>query len=286
MNRKALHLTGLSLPLLLTACATPQNNYDPIETVNRGIFAFNRGVDRALLRPAAQVYADYAPGPVKDGTSNFFGNLDDLFGSVAALFQGKFSEAGTSAGRVIVNTTFGLFGVFDWGSRMGLAKGNADFGQMLGHWGLGSGPYLMTPLYGPLTLRDTADPLLRASWGPINYIDPLAGQIGYYSLYLVDSRSKLLPLDAMIDAQLDPYAYVRDAYLQTRWNKVHDGQPPNPLPLGDTDGEVDAADATVASEAASAPAATSGASTPTSEPASAPAPSSPVDASTPEAAAP
>ncbi|MBM3115945.1 VacJ family lipoprotein [Jeongeupia naejangsanensis] len=280
-----LRLCGLAL--LLAGCASPQNNYDPIEPVNRGIFSFNRAVDRTVVRPVAQTYADYTPGPIKDGTSNFFSNVDDLFGSVAALFQGKFGEAGTSAGRVIVNTTFGMFGLFDWGTRMGLDKGKADFGQTLGHWGIGSGPYLMVPFYGPMTLRDSADPLVRLSWGPIDYIDPLWGQIAYYGVYLVDARSKLLPLDAMLDSQIDPYAYLRDAYLQARWNKVYDGLPPHPLPLGEPDDDDDvpansnasgvaseAATATMVSgdAAASAPVP---ASTPASVPASAP------DAATP-----
>ncbi|GHD61772.1 MlaA family lipoprotein [Jeongeupia chitinilytica] len=269
----SLRLCGLAL--LLAGCATPQNNYDPIEPVNRGVFTFNRAIDRTVLRPVAQTYADYVPGPVKGGTSNFFSNVDDLFGSVAALFQGKFKEAGTSAGRVVVNTTFGMFGLFDWGTRMGLDKGNADFGQTLGHWGVGSGPYLMVPFFGPLTLRDTADPLVRLTWGPIDYIDPLAGQIAYYGVYVVDARSRLLPLDAMLDSQIDPYAYMRDAYLQARWNKVYDGQPPHQLQLGEGDDEDAAPDASgVAAEAADhAPG--------SSVPAAASVPASTPDASTP-----
>ncbi|BCL77184.1 hypothetical protein JHS3_29200 [Jeongeupia sp. HS-3] len=270
-------IAGLAL-LLLVGCATPQNNYDPIEPVNRKVFAFNRAIDRTVLRPVAQTYADYAPGPVKDGTSNFFRNVDDIFTSVAALFQGKFSKAGQSAGRVIVNTTFGMFGLMDWATGMGLEKSDEDFGQVLGHWGVGSGPYLMMPLYGPLTLRDGADPLVRLAWGPIDYIDPLAGQIAYYGLYFVDARSQLLSLDALLDTQLDPYAFMRDAYLQKRWSKVYDGQPPRQLLLGEPDDDEDGLpDASgVAGEAASAPAALD---TPT--PASAPE----ASASGPDAAA-
>ncbi|WP_432722463.1 VacJ family lipoprotein [Jeongeupia wiesaeckerbachi] len=276
-----LRLGGLAL--LLAGCASPQNNYDPIEPVNRGVFWFNRAVDRTVVRPVTQTYVDYAPGPVKDGTSNFFSNVDDLFGSVAALFQGKFGEASTSAGRVIVNTTFGMFGLFDWGTRMGLNKGNADFGQTLGHWGVGSGPYLMVPFYGPMTLRDSADPLVRLSWGPIDYIDPLAGQIAYYGIYLVDARSKLLPLDAMLDTQLDPYAYLRDAYLQARWNKVYDGQPPHPLQLGEPDDDDVASAAPTASNASGVAAEAASASSVAEAltPAAASIPASAPDAATP-----
>jgi phospholipid-binding lipoprotein MlaA len=243
--------------LICTACATPQNNYDPLETVNRPIYQFNHAVDSVVLRPTAQAYVDYIPPPLRNAVRNFFGNLDDLFGIPAAALSGKGQAASDSFGRALVNSTIGLGGLIDWASDMPIEKQDEDFGQMLGVWGVPTGPYLVIPFFGPLTLRDTSDPLIRLSWGPIDYIDSLAGQIGYYSVYMVDTRSKFLPLDAMLKDQPDPYAFVRDTYLQRRWFKVYDGNPPHPLPMGEADDSAAAKpDAQSASAAEVAPVAT------------------------------
>lgn len=229
--------------LLLTACASPKNNYDPLEPVNRGIFVVNNVVDRAVVKPVATVYADYAPGPVKQGTSNFFGNIDDLFSAIGSVLEGRFKDAGTSVGRVAVNTTIGLFGIFDWASDMNLPKPDQDLGLALGHWGIGSGPYLMLPFLGPTTLRDSVDPGVRWFYGPGSYLNTTGEKIAWGAVEGINLRAQVLPLDAMIESQPDPYAYIRDAYLQRRWYKVYDGQPPHPLQLGDTgedDGDDDA----------------------------------------------
>ncbi len=218
--------------LLCTACATPQNNYDPLESINRPIYDFNSGLDQHLVRPVAKAYSEYIPPPLRSAVGNFFGNLDDLFGIPAALLQAKGTAAAKSTGRVVLNSTLGVGGLIDWASDLPIEKQNEDFGQMLGYWGVPSGPYLMVPFYGPLTLRDSSDNLLRLAWGPLDYIDPLAGQIAYYSTYVIDLRASLLPLDATLQEQFDPYSFVRDTYLQRRWFKVHDGNPPYPLPLG------------------------------------------------------
>lgn len=232
----------LPLALLLAGCATPQNNYDPLESVNRPIYAFNDSVDKAVLRPVAQGWSNYVPSGVQQGVRNFFGNIDDLFGIPAALLQGKWHAAGEGTGRVVLNSTFGLAGLIDIGSDVPFKKQDEDFGQALGYWGVPSGPYLMIPFYGPMTLRDSVDPLSRLAWGPIDYIDPLAGQISYYSVAMVSLRAELLPLDATLQDALDPYAFIRDTYLQRRWFKVYDGEPPHPLPMAlDGDGDDDAA---------------------------------------------
>lgn len=239
--------------LILGACATPQNNYDPIEPVNRGIFAVNNAVDKAVLKPAAEAHEKYSPGPVKQGASNFFNNIDDFFASFCALLQGKGSEAGHSMGRVAVNTTLGMFGLVDWASDMGLKKSDEDIGQALGSWGMGSGPYLMIPLRGPTTLRDSSDLAVRFFADPLQIWDgsqDLSTQVIRYGAWGIEQRRQLLPLDPLINAQADPYAYMRDAYLQRRYFRVWDGNPPQPLQLGPTDEELDAMDA--ANEAASA----------------------------------
>lgn len=241
--------------LLLTACASPKNNYDPLEPVNRGVFFVNNVVDQAVVKPMATVYANYAPGPVKQGTSNFFGNIDDLFSSFGSLLEGHFKEAGTSISRVAVNTTIGMFGIFDWATDMKLPKPDQDLGLALGHWGIGSGPYLMLPLLGPTTLRDSVDPVVRTFYGPGSYLNTTGEEILWASVDGINMRAQVLPLDALIESQPDPYAYIRDAYLQRRWYKVYDGQPPHALQLGPTDDDDAADDAAPAPGAASAPAA-------------------------------
>lgn len=125
--------------LLLSACATPQNNYDPLEKVNRGIFVVNNVVDHTLVRPVAVFYNDFTPQPIKQGTTNFFGNIDDLFSSVGSLLQGKFTETARTLGRVAVNSTIGVLGIFDWASNMNLPKPDEDIGQAFGSWGIGTG---------------------------------------------------------------------------------------------------------------------------------------------------
>ena len=267
--------------LLLGACATPQNNYDPIEPVNRGIFALNQAVDKTILKPTAEVYGQYVPGPVKQGGGNFFANIDDIFASMGALLQGKGADAAHSVGRVLVNSTVGLFGLVDWASDMGLKKSDEDIGQALGSWGIGSGPYLMVPLRGPTTLRDSSDMVVRFYVDPLDIWDgtqDLSTQIIRYGYWALEQRRQLLPLDAMIDAQADPYAYIRDAYLQRRYFRTWDGNPPEPLQLGPTDEELDAMDAAKAAAAEKAspePAAASAVAAETI-PASAPAEAAPA----------
>ncbi len=222
------------LPVLfLIACATRQNNYDPLEAINRPVFAVNQAVDDAVLRPAAKGYTRFVPPPLRKGVANFFGNLDDLFAIPAALLQGKATPASRSFSRVLINSTLGVGGLIDWASDFPIEKQNEDFGQTLAHWGVSSGPFLMLPLYGPLTLRDSADPLVRLAWGPTEYLDKWPEKMAYYSVYAINTRAQLLPLDAVMQEQIDPYAFIRDSYLQRRWFTIHDGNPPYSLPMGD-----------------------------------------------------
>ncbi|WP_035058043.1 MlaA family lipoprotein [Andreprevotia chitinilytica] len=243
--RKLTLLSSTILALLLAGCATPQNNYDPLEPVNRKIFAVNMAVDRAVLKPVATAYSQHAPGPVKQATHGFFDNIDDFFSVLGNLAQGKFSDAFQSAGRVAVNTTVGMFGFVDWASDMGLKKTNEDLGQALGHWGVGSGPFLMLPFFGPSSARDLINPVSRYYLDPYApFSDPsTAVTIFRYGMAGVSARADLLPLDPMIESQIDPYAYIRDAWLQKRYNDVWDGNPPKPLDMGGgpDDGPDDAA---------------------------------------------
>lgn len=238
--KKCISLILASCVLLLTACATPQNNYDPLESVNRPIYAFNDTVDKYALRPVAKGYRDYTPKPVQTGVSNFFGNISDLFAIPPALLQGKLFEVEANLVRVVVNTTVGIGGLIDVASKMDIPKADADYGQALAKLGVGSGPYLVLPFLGPTSARDTVNPVISfaTNYGPTDYIPNWQGKAGYIGLLAIDTRAKLLPLDRMLADQYDPYAYMRDAWLQRRWNQVHDGNPPRPLQLGETDEEL------------------------------------------------
>ncbi len=242
-------LLSLAVLLTLAGCATPHNNYDPLESVNRPLYAFNRGVDRVLLKPLARTWTDVAPDPVQKGVHNFYQNIVDLFAVPAALLQGKGTDAANSMARVVANTTIGIGGLIDVASKeFKIPKSEEDFGQVLGFWGVPSGPYLMLPLLGPTTARDIVDPAVQVVAGPSTWIDSDAASLVYTGMDAVDTRAKLLPLDKTLEEQYDKYAYIRDGYLQRRWFKVHDGNPPHALPmngddpLDEEDGDAAAAD--------------------------------------------
>ncbi len=223
-----LGLAGL-LALQLAGCATgpKANPADPLEPWNRGVYQFNDAVDRAVLRPVATVYQDYTPELLRRGIGNFFANLEDAWTSVNSVLQLKGQAAGESFTRFWVNTFFGLGGVLDVATDMQIPRHNEDFGQTLGHWGVGAGPYLMLPLLGPSTLRDTA--ALPAEWrgDPVTYVDDVGARNALRGTRIVHRRASLLKQESLLDqAALDKYSFLRDAYLQRRRNLVYDGNPP------------------------------------------------------------
>ncbi|WP_158228989.1 MlaA family lipoprotein [Chitinimonas sp. BJB300] len=223
-------------PLLLAACATPANHYDPLEPVNRKVYAFNVAVDKAVLKPVARGYVAVTPSPVRTAVSNFFGNLGDVYIGTSNFLQGKWRQGTTDFGRVIFNSTLGLGGLIDIASMApGLPKHNEDLGQVLGFWGVGSGPYLMLPLLGPKTLRDTTDYYGIYYLSPTRHIHDSATVNSMGGLNLVERRAQLLPVEETMHAAAfgDEYAFVRDSYLQRRYSLVWDGRPPVPLQLGD-----------------------------------------------------
>jgi phospholipid-binding lipoprotein MlaA len=247
---KNLYRLIVLLPIvLLAACATPQNNYDPLESMNRKVYGFNDTVDRYALKPVAKGYRNYTPQFVQSGVGNFFGNISDLFAIPPALLQGKLFESEANLIRVLVNTTVGVGGLFDVAGKMDIPKSEADYGQALAKAGVGSGPYLVLPFLGPSSARDTINP--AASFlinGPTTWIDDWGGKAAYFGVSAIHIRSQLLPLEQMLADQPDPYAYMRDAWLQRRWNQVHDGDPPHPLPFGDPEEELPAEDAAPAAQ--------------------------------------
>lgn len=213
---------------VLSGCATtgPGNPADPLEGFNRAAFKFNDAFDKVALKPAAIVYKEVTPSFVQTGVGNFFGNLADIWTGANNLLQGK-GEAGLSdLMRFTVNSTIGLLGVLDIGTQAGLTKHNEDFGQTLGVWGVGPGPYIVLPLFGPSTLRDTVAFPLDLTADPVSYATSNA-LIAASVLRVVDLRAGVLEAGNLIeDAALDRYEFIRDAHLQRRENKVFDGEVP------------------------------------------------------------
>lgn len=222
-------LLGCSaLVLALSGGAVAEDNpRDPYEGFNRAMYAVNEAVDKYAAKPVAQVYDKAMPLPVKAGVGNFFGNAGDLWIGVNGMLQGKFDEAGIDFGRLVINSTVGIFGLFDVASELGLEKHEEDFGQTLAVWGAGDGGYLFWPIIGPRTVRDTAGWGVDTLVDPVGFVEPIASRNSLRLLRVVDVRASLLPADKVVEeAALDKYAYIRDAYLQRRRNQIFDGRPP------------------------------------------------------------
>ena len=220
-------LAATAAAALFAGCATSGNPKDPIEGYNRAMFSFNETVDKAVIKPVAQGYDFVVPDPVQTGVSNFFANIADLWTGVNNLLQGKPVDALSDAGRVLVNSTLGILGLFDVATPMGLEKHEEDFGQTLGRWGVGDGAYVVLPIFGPRTLRDTGGFLVDVWVDPVPNHDPVDVRNIALALRAVDDRASFLDVEGTIEAAaLDKYAYIRDAYLQRRRSLIHDGNPP------------------------------------------------------------
>lgn len=205
----------------------PGQRLDPWEKWNRKVFNFNEDVDKAVLKPVATVYSDVVPQPVRRGVSNFFSNFADAWSAINNMLQGKFEAGFEDATRVGANTLFGLFGILDVASEMGLDHHYEDFGQTLGRYGVGAGAYLVLPILGPSTVRDAAAQPLDRLASPPAFFDGTKTQIGFTLLQIVNTRAGLLGATRVIDdISLDKYTFVRDAYLQRRRSLVFDGDAP------------------------------------------------------------
>jgi len=226
--RSALICAMLGLGVL-GGCATTGSGdpRDPLEPMNRAIYTFNDGVDTMLVKPAAEIYQGVVPGLVRTGVSNVFSNLNDVIVALNNMLQGKFHAALSDVGRVLLNTTAGLLGIFDVATPAGLEKNDEDFGQTLGWWGIGDGPYLVLPLLGSSNLRDTVGRVGDYKVDPVTYIDPTSDRNIVQALRIVNRRAELLSASRILAvAALDEYEFVRDAYLQRRRNLIYDGNPP------------------------------------------------------------
>lgn len=217
-------------PLLLCVglwgCAGAPKN-DPLEPMNRKIFAFNDAVDKAVIAPVARAYRDVLPGPVRTGVTNFFGNFSDAWSAINSFLQFKFEDGFRTTMRVGVNTFFGLGGILDFASEAGIEASDEDLGQTLGRWGMGPGPYLVWPFLGPSDLRDTLALPIDIQATPNVFINEVAVRNSLTALRLTNTRANLLGASSVLEqAALDPYLFTRDAYLQRRRSLVYDGNPP------------------------------------------------------------
>ncbi|MBP9803352.1 MAG: VacJ family lipoprotein [Candidatus Accumulibacter sp.] len=217
-----------------SGCATTASNpKDPFEGFNRAMFAVNEGLD-VVVKPVAQGYDNFAPLPVKVIVGNFFGNLWDAWTAVNNALQGKGGEAVSDVGRVLINSTLGIGGTFDIASEMGLTKHSEDFGQTLGKWGVGEGPFFFWPIIGPRTTRDTFGWMVDTYVDPVWHVwitDDMALRNIMVGTRYINLRATLLPADKVVDdAAFDRYTYIRDAYLQHRRNEVFDGELPHQVP--------------------------------------------------------
>ena len=214
---------------LLAGCATTGGNPDPWEGMNRKTFAFNEKLDAAVLKPVATTYQKVVPGFAREGVNNFFDNLEDIGTSLNNILQGKPGQGLSDAGRFVVNSTLGVFGLWDVATPMGLEKHYEDFGQTLGVWGVQSGPYLVLPLLGPSTARDAPAKIVDPSWYYSTYVDPESVYWGLWTLEKVRTRANLLGAESVVEqAALDKYSFIRDAWMQRRRSQVYDGNPPRP----------------------------------------------------------
>lgn len=227
-------LACAALVLVVQGCAsTPSPNSnaavnDPIEGFNRSMFGFNEKVDENILKPVATGYNNVVPSPARTGVTNFHNNFEDAWSAVNSLLQLKFEQAASNTMRVLVNTTIGFGGLLDWGSAMRLQRYNEDFGQTLGYWGMGEGAYVVWPLLGPSTARDSVGLPLDLAAGPGLVIESTAISISASALNVVNTRANLLDTTALLDdIVLDKYIFVRDGFLQRRRNQVYDGNPPD-----------------------------------------------------------
>ncbi len=254
-------LFTLGLSCVLSACVTlspnaPRSKQDPLESWNRGVYKFNDVIDRGVAKPLARGYVKVIPKPARVGVSNFFANLSTPKVMVNDLLQGKLKAAANDLGRFVMNTTIGLAGLLDPATRAGLDRNEADFGQTLGRWGVHSGPFLELPIFGPSDLRDAPSrflvdsqfsPLVHHVTNPHHYlVKNRYEKWGLKGIELLDKRAELLDYDDTLKNIYDPYAFIRDAYLQRRAYMMGGKGKEDALPDPDLDADTPPSDAPAA----------------------------------------
>jgi phospholipid-binding lipoprotein MlaA len=239
-TKRMASLALLASLLVLQGCATVQtaDARDPWESMNRSVFQFNEVVDTAAIKPAAQLYVKVLPSFVRTGVGNFLGNLGDVWSMANSALQLKGQATVETFMRINVNTFLGLGGLLDVATEMRLEKRKEDFGQTLGHWGVKSGPYVVLPLLGPSTLRDTLALPLDMQGDASQRFSDESTRNALTAARVLNIRAGLLQtVDVVKAASLEPYSFVRDAYLQKRRNDIHDGNPPSSFDYGDGESE-------------------------------------------------
>lgn len=233
MNRVCLPLRRVAVALagattLLAGCALGPTKEDPLEPWNRQMYAVHQVVDGNFVKPVAEAYVNGVPEVIRTGVSNFAGNIDDLVTGINNVLEGNGQQAGDDFGRVLLNSTFGVLGIFDLASMMGINKDHKDFGITFGKWGAPAGPYLFVPLFGPTTVRDGTGSLVRLLLvSPIGYIPDVPLRNAIYGVGYVDARAQVLSGESVLDtAALDRYRFLRSAYLKNRQYQIYDGHPP------------------------------------------------------------
>jgi len=214
----------LVLLLLCAPAAMSQEqdrNVDPLESINRPLFALNNTLDKYLVRPLAKGYDWIMPAPARRGIGNVFANMYDLNSTINGVLQGRFTEAAQSGGRFVVNSTVGVLGVFDVASKMNIRPYRTDFGHTLALWGVDSGPFIMVPLFGPRTFRSGTGTIFDTLTSVPTYIDNVPVRNTLWGLELIDARARLLKADELMTG--DSYIFIRDAYLQSRETFINDG---------------------------------------------------------------
>lgn len=225
--RSAFVCAGLAAVLALQGCATARNP-DPLESINRRMFSFNDALDENVLKPVATGYRKVTPEPVRTGFTNFVNNIKDVWSTANLFLQGRFADGTLGVVRVSVNSTFGLLGLLDIASEMRIDRPNEDLGQTLGVWGMGPGAYIVWPVLGPSTVRDSI-----ALPADMQFSASAAGDSAREKNVLrlwsgINLRANLLDATNLLsDVALDKYAFVRDAYLQRRQNLIYEGDPPH-----------------------------------------------------------
>lgn len=227
---RALQAGALVMLAWLSGCAAVANPNpaDPFEAFNRGTHKFNDTVDRAFLRPVAVVYEDVVPRLVRTGVNNFFFNLTDFWSMANSVMQLNMEQSALTFMRLNVNTFFGLGGILDVATEVGIERHPEDFGQTLGRYGVPPGPYVVIPFLGPSNVRDGASLLVDYQGGLISNVNDIPVRNSMYALKYVDLRAELLKVDRLVQgAALDEYSFIRDVYLQHRRSAVYDGNPPD-----------------------------------------------------------
>lgn len=209
------------------AASRTASTQDPFEGFNRAVFRFNDALDQALLKPVAQTYVEVVSEPWRQAIANAFSNLSDPWSGLNCLLQGKPIEAVTQVARFLINTTVGIAGLVDVAGELGLERNREDFGQTLGRWGVGPGPYVVLPLLGPSNIRDSLALVVDQRGDPLRELDSEETRLALQTTRVIDTRANLLRLERLVEsAAFDRYAFVRNGYLQRRFNLIHDGNPP------------------------------------------------------------